>query len=178
MKVQHLFGIFAALALIAFGLFFPTPAKHLDVEDRYNYSSHSYEQWKWTDNKGEEYVGGDAYNYQMEASLKAGYISGVLAMKSITVVSGILLFFTSLYSACKIESVIEQTNVLKEIYRSLTANPTTAEYGKFSPRPVSTAAAPYRTASTTGGRKVCPHCGQEQDSTNTNCIGCGEIILS
>lgn len=178
MKAQHLFGIFAALALIAFGLFFPTPAKHLDVDDSYNYSSYSHEEWKWIENKGEEYVGGDAYNYQMEASLKAGYISGVLAMKSITVVSGILLFFISLYSACKIESTIEQTNVLEKIYRNLTTNPTTAEHGEFLTRPVSTVAAPNRTASTTGGRKVCPHCGQEQDSTNTNCIGCGEIILS
>lgn len=77
MKGSQVLGIILAIALIVFGVVFPTPEKHIRV------SGYDYDN-PWTDSYGEEYVGGDAYNYQMEASLKAGYMGGVLAMKSIT----------------------------------------------------------------------------------------------
>ena len=120
MKASQVFGIILAIALIAFGIAFPTPEKHLRV------SSYSYDE-PWHDEYGEEYVGGDAYNYQMEASLKAGYMSGVLAMKSITFVAGILLFFLTLYSRIKCEAIEEQTHLLSKYIETSTNHGKTLE---------------------------------------------------
>lgn len=107
MKASHVIGFILAIALIVFGIAFPTPEKHIRV------SSYDYDN-PWTDAWGEKYVGGDAYNYQMEASLKAGYMSGVLAMKSITFVGGCLLFFLTLYSNVKCAKLDAQTHALSE----------------------------------------------------------------
>ena len=96
MKGWSVFGIIVALALIAFGIFYPVPKKHVKVDQ--GYKAYDYD---WMENKGAQYVGGDAYNYQVEATLKAGYMAGVLAMKAITFVGGILLFFISVYAYCK-----------------------------------------------------------------------------
>ena len=110
MKASQIIGIILAIALIAFGIAFPTPDKHLRVS--------SYLSGDWNDNYGEEYVGGDAYNYQMEASLKAGYMSGVLAMKATSFVGGILLFFLTLYSRVKCAAIEEQTRVFSEFAKA------------------------------------------------------------
>lgn len=40
----------------------------------------------------DEYVGGDAYNYIIGASLVAGKISGILTMKAIFISVGVLIF--------------------------------------------------------------------------------------
>ncbi len=93
MKGSHVLGILVALVLIVFGAVYPVPDKGIYVSSSYT----AYDK-TWIENTGAEYLGGDAYNYQVEASLKAGYMSGVLAMKSITFASGILLFFITLYS--------------------------------------------------------------------------------
>lgn len=113
MKVCQVLGILAAIALIAFGLSYPVPEKHLYV------SSYSYTEKDWDDEFGEEYVGGDAYNYQMEASLKAGYMGGVLAMKSVSAAGGVLLFFASLYSMAGCSAVNKQTAVMKELLKAV-----------------------------------------------------------
>lgn len=118
MKASQVLGIILAIALIIFGVIFPAPEKHLYV------SSYSYSDKTWADEWGEEYVGGDAYNYQMEASLKAGYMGGVLAMKSIAFVGGLLLFFLTLYSRVKCAAIEEQTRKLSDL-----AN-TAEKYGK------------------------------------------------
>lgn len=96
MKGWSVFGIIVALAIIAFGVFYPVPEKRVNVDE--NYKAYSYD---WNENKGAQYLGGDAYNYQVEASLKAGYMAGVLAMKAITFVGGILLFFISIFAYYK-----------------------------------------------------------------------------
>lgn len=45
-----------------------------------------------------EYVGGDAYNYMIEASLRGGKIAGAMISKTICfAVSGIFLFLTAIY---------------------------------------------------------------------------------
>lgn len=117
MKKPHIFGLFAAIALIIFSIAFPVPEKHIDVSS--NYSAY---QSSWKENVGAEYVGGDAYNYQMEATLKAGYMSGVLAMKSITFVGGLLLFFLTLYfdAACSLTEY--QNSKIDEISRAMQRN--------------------------------------------------------
>lgn len=106
MKAHKILGILAAIALVIFGLAFPVPEKHLRV------SSYSYNN-NWME-AGVEYVGGDAYNYQMEASLKAGWVSGVLAMKAICVSSGVLLFFLILMADSHEKEVRKQNELLEK----------------------------------------------------------------
>lgn len=106
MKKIKIFGIIAAILLIILGIFFPVPEKHIRV------SSYSYDN-NWFE-AGEEYVGGDAYNYQMEASLKAGWVSGVLATKSICFCSGIMLFFFVLVADNRNKELKKQTDLLEQ----------------------------------------------------------------
>lgn len=87
--MKNSFKISIAIAIILFcvGLFFPIPDKELSVG--------------WSNDTGwgkagTEYVGGDAYNYQMEASLTAGWVSGVMAFKGIMIASGAILFSITL----------------------------------------------------------------------------------
>ncbi|MGN0657568.1 MAG: hypothetical protein ACI4KR_12345 [Ruminiclostridium sp.] len=102
------FGVIISVILIIFGAAFPIPKKHIYV------SNYSYDTG-WVDEKGEGYVGGDAYNYQIEASLKGGWVSGVLAMKAISVSSGILLFFFVMYADKKQKELEKQTKLLEQI---------------------------------------------------------------
>lgn len=113
MKGSQVLGIILAVTLIVFGAAFPVPEKYVYVSS----SSYAYD-YPWTEDRGAEYVGGDAYNYQMEASLKAGYMSGVLAMKSISFVGGLLLFFLTLYSRVKCVAIEEQTRVISDMAQS------------------------------------------------------------
>lgn len=117
MKTPHIFGLLAAIALIIFGIAFPVPEKYVDVSSNYS-AYHS----SWKENTGAEYVGGDAYNYQMEATLKAGYMSGVLAMKSITFVGGLLLFFITLNSNAACSLTEFQNAKINEISRAMQRN--------------------------------------------------------
>lgn len=110
MKAHKILGILAAIALVIFGLVFPVPEKHLYV------SSYAFKN-NWTED-GEEYVGGDAYNYQMEASLKAGWVSGVLAMKAICASSGVLLFFLILMAESHEKEVRKQNELLEKVISS------------------------------------------------------------
>ena len=106
MKSHKILGILTAIALVIFGLVFPVPKKHLRV------SSYSYNN-NWME-AGEEYVGGDAYNYQMEASLKSGWVSGVLTMKAICASSGVLLFFLILMAESHEKEVRKQNELLEK----------------------------------------------------------------
>ena len=96
MKVSHILGIILSLVLIVFSLAYPIPEKHV-----YVYSSSDAYYYSWDKNIGAEYLGGDAYNYQVEASLKAGYFTGVVSMKSIVFVGGLLLFFCKMSVYCR-----------------------------------------------------------------------------
>ena len=46
----------------------------------------------------QRYLGGDAYNYQIEASLRAGEIAGAKATKAVYLLGGFILLFGSLFS--------------------------------------------------------------------------------
>ncbi|MGN0657807.1 MAG: hypothetical protein ACI4KR_13545 [Ruminiclostridium sp.] len=102
------FGIIMSLLLIIFGAVFPVPEKQVDT------ISYCYDK-SWFYKYGEEYVNGDAYNYQIEASLKAGWMSGVLTMKSISVATGILLFFITIYADKKHKELEKQTKLLEQL---------------------------------------------------------------
>lgn len=76
--------------LLAIGLFLKTPGTELttysSLEGVKNYSVI------------DEYVGGDAYNYIIGASLIAGELSGILTMKAIFIAVGVLIFCIGLIS--------------------------------------------------------------------------------
>lgn len=110
MKASQILGIIVAIALIIFAVAYPVPEKEIDISSSYS----AYDN-TWADMEGAEYIGGDAYNYQIEASLKAGYMSGVLAMKSITFVGGVLLFFLTMYSRVKCICLMEQERMLSKL---------------------------------------------------------------
>lgn len=113
MKTVQKIGMIIAVVLMIFAIVFPVPQKYLQTTSSYSRSN------TWTDKSGLEYVGGDAYNLQMEATLKAGYMSGVMTLKSVSFIGGLILLFLSLYSGIKCE-LIEKQNL--EISRILEAN--------------------------------------------------------
>ena len=177
MKASQIFGIIFAIALIAFAIIFPTPEKYLRVSSY----SYSYDN-TWTDKSGTEYVGGDAYNYQMEASLKAGYMSGVLAMKSIAFVGGLLLFFLSLYSRVKCAAIEEQTRTLVSLLVGYNGNANgnfSSEDGKSEKSVIKEETfAPVQVTEDRFGKIVCPICGVKQTLGNrTGCRNCGQPFI-
>ncbi len=109
MKTACVFGIIAAIAMIIFGIAFPVPEKRLDF---------SYYNEDWFGDGG-TYVGGDAYNYQMEASLRAGWVSGVLSLKTFAICAGTVLFFVSIFEKAKYNAAQKQNLLLEEILRNL-----------------------------------------------------------
>lgn len=110
MKGLKTWGIIVSVMLVAFSVLYPVPEKHMHVSSSYS----AYDN-TWADNEGAEYIGGDAYNYEIEASLKAGYVSGVLAMKCITFVGGMLLYFLTLFSSAKSEQMEAQASLLADL---------------------------------------------------------------
>ena len=112
MKRCQLLGIIIAVVLIVFSAVYPVPEKHVHVSS----SSKAYD-YSWSKNTGAEYIGGDCYNYQIEASLKAGYLTGILAIKGMTFVGGLLLLFLTLYSRLKCEAIEAQTKAITELVK-------------------------------------------------------------
>ena len=113
MKAFCIIGIIIAIAMVIFAAAYPVPEKYVFVSSL----SYAYDS-PWNENTGAEYSGGDAYNYQIEASLKAGYLSGVLTMKTVMFVGGILLFFLSLFSYAKLTLIRKQTESLTKILKT------------------------------------------------------------
>lgn len=93
MQKSAKWGIVVAIMMIALGMFYPIPEKFVNVDS----GSKAYD-YDWRENKGAEYLGGDAYNYMIEATMKSGYVSGIMTGKVAFVVGGLLLFFISLYA--------------------------------------------------------------------------------
>lgn len=83
MKNIAIIGIILSAVLILAGLIIETPDKKIG----YSYSKNGYE----------EYVGGDAYNYIIEASLRGGEIAGAKAQKAIFISAGSVLLIISLF---------------------------------------------------------------------------------
>ena len=75
--------IIVGIALIAVGLIIAVPGDRLTTYESLGGSDgYSYIR---------EYVGGDAYNYIMGASLVAGHISGAMTMKAVFIAVGALV---------------------------------------------------------------------------------------
>lgn len=107
MKKSLVFSIIISMAMFGTGLFFPMPEKELEVSS-YSYSTN------WG-KSGIEYVGGDAYNYQMEASLTAGWVSGVMAFKGILIASGLILFALTIMLEAKSDEIKSQASILNKL---------------------------------------------------------------
>lgn len=75
------------LLLVCIGLFMPVPSKELTT-----YSFMADEGYSVI----EEYVGGDAYNYIIGASLVGGEIAGAKVQKAIYTVAGLFLICTGM----------------------------------------------------------------------------------
>lgn len=86
-------GIVFGARLIARSEKLELPSKFVSVSS----SSSAYE-YPWSTNRGAEYLGGDAYNYMIEASLKAGYYAAVSTEKTLTLTGGLLLIFGSVFT--------------------------------------------------------------------------------
>ncbi|MGN0670469.1 MAG: hypothetical protein ACI4JZ_07955 [Oscillospiraceae bacterium] len=104
-------GAVLAFALILFGILFQIPSKKISIS--------SYITPDWSIDAGKEYVGGDAYNYQMEASLKAGWVSGAMAVKAITISSGIILLVICFVADTKLREMSRQNELLYKISESV-----------------------------------------------------------
>lgn len=95
MKAFYVLCAIVAIAMIIFGTAYPLPGKYVNVSEKYI----PYDEVWWKDDTGKEYINGDCYNYQIEASLKSGYMSGGMTMKSISFVGGWILLCLAI-SAC------------------------------------------------------------------------------
>lgn len=104
-------GVVLALGLILFGCLFKIPSKKISIS--------SYKGADWSADTGTEYVGGDAYNYQMEASLKAGWVSGTMAVKAITISSGVILLVICFIADTKLREMSRQNELLYKISESV-----------------------------------------------------------
>ena len=82
-RTAALVVIAAGIILITAGLMIAVPGDYLTTyESLGGKDGYSYIR---------EYVGGDAYNYIMGASLVAGHISGTMAMKAVFIAVGALV---------------------------------------------------------------------------------------
>ena len=76
-------GLIIAAILLCFGIFTKIPEKEISF---YNFDGNGYT----------EYVGGDAYNIQIEASLRGGEIAGAKTAKAVFISSASIIFVISL----------------------------------------------------------------------------------
>ena len=107
--IVALAGIIISALLIFHGLGLELPEKHVYVSS----NSNAY-YYDWDRNVGAEYLGGDCYNYIVEASLKAGYYSAVTTEKYVCIVGGLLILFFSLFKLFGSLDLIANASFVKE----------------------------------------------------------------
>lgn len=148
-KTTHgVIGILLSAVMIIIGIFLPVPDKEIS--------------WFGSASNGgyKEYVGGDAYNIQIEASLRGGIIAGRTAAKAIFISVGILQLFFSLGAFV---SDSEQHN-----YHSNTFS--TVEISKPAQAVVHTEQPAIHNTSDSW---KCPKCGKFNPITQRICKDCG-----
>lgn len=96
-------GIVVSLIMLIIGIFLPIPDKEIDT-------------WASADNGGyEEYVGGDAYNIQIEAALRGGIIAGRTVAKTVLITVGVLMMFLSLALHTIINAITYNKDAIKSL---------------------------------------------------------------
>lgn len=88
-------GILISIIFLCLGFFSSAPSKEIDY---YNYDGNGYK----------EYVGGDAYNIQIEASLRGGIIAGKVTARAVYFSAAGLTFVISLMGLAKSNNESEQ----------------------------------------------------------------------
>ncbi|MDE7295114.1 MAG: hypothetical protein K2N72_11875, partial [Oscillospiraceae bacterium] len=144
-------GIITSLALIAVGIFLPVPPKKINT---YSYSNEGYH----------EYVGGDAYNIQIEASLRGGIIAGRTAAKAILISAGVLELFLVIALSSISESILlhlqrnNKTIVKAMESHSANSDDNTNNIKKLSPEQSKTALINQEAPiiKNTGDKWICP----------------------
>ena len=84
------FSILLGLILILAGVFLPIPGGALTTSEYSNGKKTDYYVFDDKYSSIDEYVGGDAYNYIIGASLVAGKMSGAIASKAIFIAGGVV----------------------------------------------------------------------------------------
>lgn len=108
-KTIMTFGLILAAVMISVGIILPVPDTEISGG---SYSSRS-------DGKYLEYVGGDAYNIQIEASIRGGEISGRTAAKTILLTGGAILFVLTLFAGGVLEALEQHNQSAYEIKKLL-----------------------------------------------------------
>lgn len=110
-KAAGIIGLILVAVFLVLGFTSQTPEKYIR---------------SYGDNKMYEYVGGDAYNYIIEASLRGGEISGVQTTKAIYFATAGILFVLSLSFLTGDEDkrviqndIDEIKNVVKDIQKTV-----------------------------------------------------------
>ena len=142
MKGITIFGVIVGIGLIIASFIVPAPKREIS--------------------NPQKYIGGDAYNYQIEASIKAGEIAGAKTARAIYLIGGILLLFSSLI-ANGISNVLMETkkitsssnNSISGINQNNNSIPTTAQVNY-------------------GDTWTCKKCNEKNPITSSSCKGCGE----
>lgn len=123
--IAAIVGIVCACHLMTYSSNLTLPEKYVFVSS----SSYAYD-YPWERNTGAQYLGGDAYNYIVEASLKAGYYNAVSNEKTITYTGGMLLLFLSvftfIFALCSIQknkAEGDKIQILNRIARSAQPQP-------------------------------------------------------
>ncbi len=103
------FGIFLSIGLIIVGIFLPVPPKEIGM--------YSFEENGYT-----SYVGGDAYNIQIEASLRGGQISGAMTAKAVLISCGVILLFLSIAYSSILKNSEEKSYEIKSYLSTIATN--------------------------------------------------------
>ena len=159
-KKSFLISILISIAMFGTGLLFPIPDKNIHV------SSYSYDA-EWGEN-GVEYVGGDAYNYQMEASLTAGWVSGVMAFKGIMIASGLMLFAITLMLKSRDDEFENQTYAINQLASQDNCKNTGSVSSINNLSSIAQSTVKYD-----GNTWRCPECGKTNPLSSRTCKDCG-----
>ena len=133
-------GICVAVLLLAVGLFTKVPSREISL---YSFMDDGYK----------EYVGGDAYNIQIEASIRGGEIAGAKAAKAIY------------FSAAAVVLVFSV---------SLIADAEKKQQGQEDP--VTPEETPAEKESVVASGEMCPKCGWGNPKDSEFCLHCGERL--
>ena len=115
-KKAYMFPILVGAVLILIGLFLRIPGGALTTYGSLDgESAGSYYVFDKKYSAIDEYVGGDAYNYIIGASLVAGKTAGMIAAKAITMVGGAICVCFGVTLMLSQETAPTQTEAVKTV---------------------------------------------------------------
>lgn len=160
-KTIMTFGLILAAVMITVGIALPIPDPKISFYgSRENGGYH-------------EYVGGDAYNIQIEASIRGGEISGRTDAKTILLTGGVILFVLTLFAGGVLEALEQHNQYASEIKKLLENS------AQSSPKALSAASS---TADLKPAAPVppppsetwkCEKCGTTNGKHDSFCSNCG-----